>query len=638
MKTNKIKIAIILIIVCMQLLPFMAFASQTPSNIPLADMGGQIDDLISAHVGQSIPGAAVVVVKDGEIIFSKGYGYADIERQIPIDPAVTVFEHGSISKTFVWVAVKQLVERGLLDLDADVNIYLPEDFSREMAFEKPFTMRNLMNHAAGFEDVVLDFIFDARSFTNHNTLENALLSASPPQIYEPGTASAYSNFGTALAAYIVGNVSGQNYAEFERDNIFIPLGMTRTLNQPDWVNNYDFLSAKAMGYMPDNMGGFYADMQSYFPLYPAGAVNGTAEDLARFIKALTPPQGESGSLFESANTLAEMFTPSSLDHTNFPGTHHGFLLYDGALPAFGHSGGTATFTSYFAVVPEERFGFAIITNAAPLTAMDSVFGMMDLLLGDNMGWARPVENDLPNAANVEGRYIPMRRVASNFLEFTAYMSMFNITAIDENTIVLDAGGFGAATYRQVEPYLFKIVSSDSMYMNMGFGALRFEMKDGVPAQVYVGNGSDLSPLPDNRTMPFLMASVAITIVSIMFFFIMPFILLVVFLRNRKKGIARTRFNALNKAFIFSGTLIALNNLIFVGRFLINPFRSSFEMALHVWINYGLIAMSAGLFIYSLALLKKKGASMKSKVLFVVTSVFMISFVFILSSWNFLAAV
>jgi len=613
-----------------------AHAAQTPSNIPLVEMDGKIDDLITAHLGQSIPGAAVVIVKDGKVIFSRGYGYADIERQIPIDPAVTVFEFGSISKTFVWVSVMQLAERGLLDLDADINNYLPEDFSRELAFEKPFTMRNLMNHAAGFEDVVLDFMFDARTMENHNTFENALLLTRPAQIYKPGTASAYSNFGTALAAYIVGYVSGQSYASFERDNIFIPAGMNNTLNQPDWTNNVDFLQSKAVGYMQDASGGFRSGMQSYFSLYPAGAVNGTVEDLARFIKALTPPQGESGLFFDNAATLAGLFTPGSLDPIIYPGTYHGFLRYDGTRPAFGHSGGTAMFTSYFAIVPEERFGFAVITNVAPFSAMDSVFGIMDLLLGDNMSQIQPATDNLPNAAAVEGRYIPMRRVESNFLEFAAYMSMFRITAMDENTITLDAGNFGRATYRQVEPYLFRIVSSDSLYMNMGFGSLRFEMEDGTPIQIHVGNGSDLSPLPSSRTIPFLMASMIIVVSNAIFFLIAPVVMLIMFLWSRKKGVKYTKFSVWNNGLVLSGTLLVLNNLILVGRFLANPFRTSAEMMPHIGLNYGLLILSAALAIGSLVFLLKEQIGTRQKLLFGATTSVMTLFIFILLNWNFFA--
>lgn len=634
MKYNKIWVVTLLLILCLNLLSVTTHASQTPSNIPFSEIENRINDLMSAHIGQSIPGAAVVVVKDGELIFSKDYGYADTERQIPVDCAVTVFELGSISKTFVWVAVMQLLEQGLLDLDMDINTYLPEDFSQKLAFEKDFTIRDLINHSAGFEDVALDFIFDAQTVEGGDTLENALLLTRPAQIYEPGTHSAYSNYGTALAAYIVGHVSGQGYAAFERNNIFIPSGMVNTLNQPDWVNNFGFLHSKATGYMPEVNGGFSAGMQSYFSLYPAGSVNGTAEDLARFIKALTPPPGESGPLFENEDTLAGLFAPSSLDPINYPGTYHGFLRYDGNRAAFGHSGGTAAFTSYFAVVPEERFGFVVITNAAPFTAMDSVFGIMDLLLGDNMKHVQPTTDNLPNASAVEGYYIPMRRIESNFLEFAAYMSLFKVTAVDENTITLHAGDYGTATYKQVEPYFFKIISSDSLYMNMGFGALRFRMENGIPIQVHVGNGSDLSPLPPNRTIAFLVTHMIIIVSNILFFLTMPLIILIDFLRNRKKEINCTQFSILNKGLIISGTVLILNNLIFIGRFIINPFRTAAEMVPHIWINYVSAGLSALLFILLLLYRRRKGTKTQSKVLYIAAISFLALFFYILHNWNF----
>ena len=178
-----------------------AHASQTPSGIPFLELESQIDALVKEYIGKTVPGAAIVVFHNGEIIFSRGYGYADIELGIPVDPAVTVFEHGSISKLFVWTAVMQLVEQGFLDLDAIVTTYLPEDVAARFAFKKPFTMRDLMNHAAGFEEVLLNLFADADTIEERRgTLEEALLTLQPMQIFEPGTVGAYSNWGSAFAA------------------------------------------------------------------------------------------------------------------------------------------------------------------------------------------------------------------------------------------------------------------------------------------------------------------------------------------------------------------------------------------------------------------------------------------------------
>jgi len=198
-------------------------------------------------------------------------------------------------------------------LDADIRTYLPEDFSAQLNFERPFTMRDIMNHAAGFAENLFDILLDADRIRNPGmvTLREGLLIGQPRQIFEPGTVSAYSNFGTALAGYVVGHITGQGFAAYERENILDPLGMDNSRNQPDWANDGAFLQAKAAGYLPDGRGGFRRGIWSYGPMYPAGLLNGTAEDLARFAMALTPPRDTAGP-FSIAPTLWQRFLHPAL--------------------------------------------------------------------------------------------------------------------------------------------------------------------------------------------------------------------------------------------------------------------------------------------------------------------------------------
>src|SRR5262249_1443685 len=169
----------------------------------------------------AIPGAVVVVVKDGKVLLEKGYGFSDIKTRAPVDPARTLFRPGSISKLFTWTAVMQLVEQGKLDLDRDVNDYL--DFQIPATFPKPITMRNLMTHTAGFEEHIKGLMVDdpARLLP----LRTALIDSLPKRIYPPGEVSAYSNYGASLAGYIVQRVSGEKFEEYIAHHIFGPLHM-----------------------------------------------------------------------------------------------------------------------------------------------------------------------------------------------------------------------------------------------------------------------------------------------------------------------------------------------------------------------------------------------------------------------------
>jgi len=438
------KIITLLMLVCL-LMPLTAVygaqpttsptqAGQTPSGIPFSELESRIDALVAEHLGVSTPGVAIVVVSEGEIIFSKGYGYANIEQGILVDPATTVMRYGSISKVFVWTVAMQLVEQGLLDLDVDINVYLSEEARSQFAFEMPFTMRDLMNHSAGFAEVIHNITpIDTLDWENVNIRE-ILLSSQPVQMFTPGTAAVYSNWGTAFASYVIENITGQRFVEFEMESIFVPAGMTNTLNEPHWTGNQSFLQNSANGYARAN-NGFVQRSRVYFGgLYSGGSALGTAEDLARFIIALTPPAHESGVLFDDVNTLSLLFSPSSLDPIDRPMTHHGFLRYRGLVDAIGHGGDTSGSSSNFAIVPEERFGWVVLTNMND--EFDIRFGLTELLIGTPFDHAVPLSDNLPNASTVEGRFVPLRRFEGTLFEFQSYFGLSRITAIDENIIQL----------------------------------------------------------------------------------------------------------------------------------------------------------------------------------------------------------
>lgn len=612
-------------------------ADQAPSGIPFVELESQIDALVNEHIGQSTPGAAVVVVHNGEIIFSRGYGYADIDKQIPVDPAVTIFEHGSISKLFVWTAVMQLVEQGLLDLDADINTYLPPHAASQFVFEKPITMRDLLNHAAGFEEALLGLFHDARiTEQRRGTLEEALLTLIPAQIFEPGTVGAYSNWGSAFAALVVEYISGQSFYEFEMQNILMPLGMANTLNQPGWLGNDAFLQNKAIGYHADGNDGFDEGIWAYIPIYPAGALNGTAEDLAHFAMALVPPHGEPGPLFENANTLATMLSPSSPDSINRPKTYHGFLTYPGALTGIGHGGNTDVFSANVVVVPEERFGFVVLTNAGGET--DIVFGITSLLLGE-AEQIQPADN-LPHASAVEGNFAMARRVDSNITGLFTF-SILGVTAIDENNIQMTFGPFGALYFQQIEPYVFRIVPPDGPdFLSTVIQDIRFRMEDGSPVHVHVGNAMDFTPVPAGRGMPSVISGGVAIGGGALYFLIMPIILIIMFLVNKKKGVVveKTHFRIASNAFLLSGTLIILNNLAFGLRMVIDFWQAATVAALtpHIWGNIIFAGLAIVLFVVSLLTLRGTKVRKRRMVMFIATSCIMALMLFFMHHWNFFA--
>lgn len=160
-------------------------------ELTAADLSAFLDGLIPQQIEKAdIAGAVVAVVKDGRVLFEKGYGYADAEKKIPVSPQDTLFRPGSISKTFTWTAVMQQVEQAKLNLDADVNQYL--DFKIPPTFRKPTTLRDIMTHRSGFEETIKDLFASDQKFLT--PMAQYLPSHLPKQIFAPGTIPAYSNY------------------------------------------------------------------------------------------------------------------------------------------------------------------------------------------------------------------------------------------------------------------------------------------------------------------------------------------------------------------------------------------------------------------------------------------------------------
>jgi CubicO group peptidase (beta-lactamase class C family) len=169
-----------------------------------------------------IPGATVAVVQDGQLLFAKGYGYANLERRTPVVADQTLFRVGSVSKLFTWTAVLQLVEQGKLDLEADVNTYLTE-FQIPATYPRPITLAHLLTHTAGFEDRQIGIT--VASADKLVPLGSYLADAMPARVFAPGTVTAYSNYGNTLAGYIVERVASQPFAQYIEQHIFAPLDM-----------------------------------------------------------------------------------------------------------------------------------------------------------------------------------------------------------------------------------------------------------------------------------------------------------------------------------------------------------------------------------------------------------------------------
>ncbi|HEX4780989.1 MAG TPA: serine hydrolase domain-containing protein, partial [Usitatibacter sp.] len=339
--------------------PCAAQPAASPAAKPLtaADVEAWLDGLMPTALKLTgTPGVTLSVVKDGAVLFEKGYGYADIAKLTPVDPRSTLFRPGSISKLFTWTAVMQQVEAGKIDLDADVNKYL--DFQIPAFDGKPITMRNIMTHRTGFEEVVKNLIaFKGPGPSDGETVKAYI----PPRIYPPGTVAGYSNYATSLAGYIVQRVSGEPFEQYLERHIFVPLAMKNsTFRQP------------LPEAMRANMATGYKDVDTpgdgfeIISMPAAGALSSTADDMAKFMIAHL----DDGAGLLKPETAKQMHEFVIRAFPDLNGSSLGF--YEESLNghrAIGHGGDTVYFHSELLLFPAEKVGFYMSVNASGRAGM-----------------------------------------------------------------------------------------------------------------------------------------------------------------------------------------------------------------------------------------------------------------------------
>ena len=354
-------LSVLLIFVSLLFTGLVPAAAQAGPSGPAdpAELGAFMDGLLASQMeADHVRGAVVVVVKDGEVFFAKGYGFADLEGKTPVDPAKTLFRPGSVSKLFTWTSVMQLVEQGKLSLDADVNTYL--DFKIPATHPEPITLKNLMTHTPGFEDIG-EGLFKLKE-EEVIPLEAYLKQYVPARVFPPGKIGAYSNYGTALAGYIVERISGMPFYEYVEKNILAPLGMEHaTFRQP----LPSALAPEMSGGFNYVNGGFLQGGFEYVVGSPAGALSAAGLDMARFMIAhLQNGRYEEARILQE-ETARQMHSPLYSPDPRLSGMAYGFFetTFKGQY-VISHGGDTFLFHSGLFLLPEQNLGLFVSTNSA----------------------------------------------------------------------------------------------------------------------------------------------------------------------------------------------------------------------------------------------------------------------------------
>jgi CubicO group peptidase (beta-lactamase class C family) len=437
-----------------------------------------------------IPGAAIAVVKDGKILFSKGYGYANFEKKTPVTADKTIFRIGSITKVFTATSLVQLTDRRKINLNDDVNKYL-KDFKIQNTYPQPITFANLLTHTAGFDEINLgrkttstDKVVPLGEF-----LKTRLIRRRPP-----GELFSYSTYGISLMGYLVETISGASFKEYLNKNVLKPLRMNRTSIgsvpanlQTDLATGYDYSES---GYQPL---GF-----EHFNTYPASDINSTAMDMAHFMLAHLEGGRYGNGRILSERAARDMHARHFTNDPRLIGFTYGFFeSRRNDVRAIEHGGVMDGFSSLMYLLPDKKIGIYIACNRETSGLQDRV---KDAFLDryfpseDKSDTAQPQPQLRERLERFAGKYqmdVYCHTCAEGERGFVP--SAFEIKANADGTI-----SFWGGRWRQVEPLLFRLVSGQ-----LGNGEAIVAFREDQDGQIkYMINGTTVNEkLPQVTSQP-----------------------------------------------------------------------------------------------------------------------------------------
>jgi CubicO group peptidase (beta-lactamase class C family) len=520
------------LLLALLLLASPAFAQNAPNPPPAAPAEAHAltaDDLRVWFDGMmpwllqrgDLAGAVVSVVKDGQLLFAHGYGYADVEKRVPVDPAMTLFRIGSISKLFTWTSVMQQVEQGKLDLDKDVNLYI--DFKIPDAFGKPITLRNLMTHTAGFEEAGKDLFPPSTSMLM--PLSDYMKTHLPARAYPPGEVISYSNYGAGLAAYIVERVSGKKFDDYVEQEVYARAGMTQsTFRQPLPAN---LAPSMSKGYRLGSGRPFPFEVVGAAPV---GAMSASGTDMAKFMiahlnafRGVGAPGTNDRPLLKQ-ETVARMYTVNKPLAPGFIGMALGFYQEDrNGKRIVGHGGNMPVFHSDLHLLPDDNVGLFVSFNTTGVGDVTGPFRLALLreFLDRYYPAPLPDEPTLSTAAEhaqvVAGYYSNSRAGVASWTRLSQIMRPSQLTVNPDNTISfagVTAFSGSPKKWREVAPFVWREVNGRSRLAVLRDEAGAPTMvvdDDGLPVYVWLRSTFATGP----NVLPLIQAAIAVLVAAVL---------------------------------------------------------------------------------------------------------------------------
>ncbi len=411
----------------------------------------QVDALFAEWDREDSPGCALAIVRDGRILYTKGYGMADLEHGVPISPQ-SVFYAGSVSKQFVATCMLLLQEEGKLDIDDDVRKYVPElpDYGHTIR------LRHLLHHISGLRDYLDLLTIAGYDYLDYLPHERALeiIFRQKDLNFRPGTQYSYSNSGYLLLAEIVKRVSGQSLREYAQQRIFEPLGMTNSHFHDDL---YHLVPNRAFGYQ-HNEEGRVQNLPMRFALVGSGGLYTTVEDLFRWDQNFYSNRlGQGGqALVDSLQSDGRLNSGESAGYA--------FALVNGSyrgLPTVGHTGSLGGYRAYYVRFPEQRFSVIILGNFAEFNPKERAERIADLLLGDLLAPAETPTTASRSARRSFNLYSDAVKGAAPGRYYSSELNTFATISTQDDNLLIQVGYAPAQTI-------------DAYTNSLGGGDIRFQ--------------------------------------------------------------------------------------------------------------------------------------------------------------------
>jgi CubicO group peptidase (beta-lactamase class C family) len=589
-----------------------------------------------------IAGAAVSVVKDGKLFFAKGYGDADLERGIPVDPEQTVFRIGSVGKLFTWTAVMQLAEQGKLDLDADINTYL--DFRIPDTYPQPITLKHLMTHTSGFEDRLRGSVV-----SDPNDLVPArewLVSNMPARVSPPGDHASYSNYNAMLAGYIVARVSGEPYDQYIQEHILNPLGMAHSTARSPMPP--DLRAHASVGYTYED-GTFKAfpDYTAQPAAVPSGAHQASVTDMARFMIAHLQDGRYSDANIAEARILKEI-TAQQMHNTLYTpdprllGTAYGFFDFsDNGQRTLGHVGYSPPMHSLLLLLPDQNLGVYVVYNSEGGGDLTNQHLGFQRAFFDHYYPAPAVETIKPpadfaeRAGRFEGMYSPTQGSYTTIDKVGKLFGAVEISDPGDGTLLFTIAGY-EWRFVEVEPLYFRQIDGPDGPFSIVFR----EDDQGRITHMF----TDLTPMFAFEKLKWYETSsfnLALALGCVLMFVSMIPVVLIRFIRSRRlSGYQTPAPRGARVAFSIIVGISVLNLLFVVGTVLWGPQPNVLlgtSMIYKIVLGLGVLGavLTVGALIYSVLAWKNSYWGIATRVHYTLVTLAAVAFVWFLNYWNLL---